>query len=115
MVEVRFGSDACLTTTCLAWLLGWDVGLLLLITYLVLVLGGKLLAATALAMFVGASTASAMADVTIDALVAMKSREKPELATHIQSLCNSCYAIGGLSGYLLGGLAVHAFGSQVCN
>ncbi|KAG0614762.1 hypothetical protein M758_6G202000 [Ceratodon purpureus] len=87
-------------------------GVVLLSTYLVLVLGGKLLAATALGMFLGAATASAITDVTIDALVAMKSREKPELATHIQSLCNSCYAIGGLSGYLLGGLAVHTFGSQ---
>lgn len=65
-------------------------------------------------MFVGASLASAMADVTIDALVAMKSREKPELATHIQSLCSACYSIGGLSGYLLSGLAVHILGSQVC-
>ena len=98
--------------TCLACR---HVGVVLLSTYLVLVLGGKLLAATALGMFLGAATASAITDVTIDALVAMKSREKPELATHIQSLCNSCYAIGGLSGYLLGGLAVHTFGSQVCD
>lgn len=82
-------------------------------TYLVLVLGGKLHAAAALTMFVGASTATAMADVTIDAMVAMKSRERPELATHLQSFCGSCLSIGGLLGFLLSGLAVHAFGSQV--
>lgn len=82
-------------------------------TYLSLVLGGKFLASTALAMFVGASAAAAIADVTIDALVAMKSREKPELGTHIQSLCGSCSSIGSLSGFLLSGLAVHIFGSQV--
>jgi len=79
------------------------------------VFGGKLLAATALAMFVGASASSAMADVTIDAMVVMKSREKPELATHVQSLCASCSSVGRLSGYLLSGLAVHAFGAQVRN
>lgn len=77
-----------------------------------MVLGGKFLASTALAMFVGASAAAAIADVTIDALVAMKSREKPELGTHIQSLCGSCSSIGSLSGFLLSGLAVHIFGSQ---
>ena len=104
----------CLTTICLAWHFCWRVGLVMLSTYLVLVLGGKLHAASALAMFVSASMAAAIADVAIDALVVMKSREKPELATHIQSLCNACYAIGGLSGYLLGGLGVYIFGSQVC-
>lgn len=90
-------------------------GLVLTLTYLVLVFGGKLLAATALAMFVGASTALAMADVTIDAMVAMKCRQKPDLATHVQSLCSSCMSVGKLSGYLLGGLAVHILGSQVRN
>jgi hypothetical protein len=81
--------------------------------YIVLALGGKLLAATALAMFVGASASAAMADVTIDALVAMKSREKPELATHIQTLCGTCSSAGSLSGFLLSGLLVAIFGSQV--
>lgn len=82
-------------------------------TYLVLVLGGKLLAATALAMFVGASASAAMADVTIDALVAMKSRAKPEFASHIQTLCGTFSTLGSLSGFLLSGVAVHLFGSQV--
>ena len=93
----------------------WHAGLLTILAYTALVLGGKLHAATALAMFVSTSLASALADVTIDAMVAMKSRDKPELATHIQSLCNASYGIGGLSGYLLSGLAVHVFGAQVCN
>lgn len=84
-----------------------------LMTYLVLVLGGKLLAATALAMFVGASASAAMADVTIDALVAMKSRAKPEFASHIQTLCGTFSTLGSLSGFLLSGVAVHLFGSQV--
>ena len=81
--------------------------------YLVLALGGKLLAATALAMFVGSAVAAAMADVTIDALVAMKSREKPELASHIQTLCSACSSSGSLSGFLLSGVLVALFGSQV--
>lgn len=84
-----------------------------ILVFSVLALGGKLLAATALAMFVGSSTSAAMADVTIDALVAMKSREKPELASHIQTLCGACSSAGSLSGFLLSGVAVAIFGSQV--
>ncbi|KAG0576855.1 hypothetical protein KC19_5G113400 [Ceratodon purpureus] len=87
-------------------------GLITISVYIVLVFGGKLLASTALAMFVGASASAAMADVTIDALVAMKSREKPELASHIQTLCGTCSSAGSLSGFLLSGLAVAIFGSQ---
>ena len=89
-------------------------GIIIVSTYLILVFGGKLHIVTALAMFVGGSTAAAIADVTIDALVAMKSRERPEFATHIQTLCSTCSSLGSLSGYLLSGLAVHTLGSQVC-
>jgi hypothetical protein len=53
-----------------------------------------------------------MADVTIDALVAMKSRAKPEFASHIQTLCGTFSTMGSLSGFLLSGVAVHLFGSQ---
>lgn len=89
-------------------------GIITVSTYLILVFGGKLHIVTALTMFVGGSTAAAIADVTIDALVAMKSRERPEFATHIQTFCNMCQSLGSLSGFLLSGLAVHALGSQVC-
>jgi len=87
-------------------------GVVTMVAYLVVILGGKLHVATVLAMFVGGSAAAAFADVTIDAMVATKSRQKPELATHIQSLCSVCSSLGGLTGYLLSGLAVHLLGSQ---
>jgi membrane protein YqaA with SNARE-associated domain len=88
-------------------------GVVTMVAYLVVILGGKLHVATVLTMFVGGSAAAAFADVTIDAMVAIKSRQKPELATHIQSLCSVCSSLGGLTGYLLSGLAVHLLGSQV--
>jgi hypothetical protein len=87
-------------------------GVVTMVAYLVVILGGKLHVATVLTMFVGGSAAAAFADVTIDAMVATKSRQKPELATHIQSLCSVCSSLGGLTGYLLSGLAVHLLGSQ---
>jgi hypothetical protein len=106
------GSLDILNSSSVVDLVG-KTGVVTMVAYLVVILGGKLHVATVLTMFVGGSAAAAFADVTIDAMVATKSRQKPELATHIQSLCSVCSSLGGLTGYLLSGLAVHLLGSQV--
>jgi hypothetical protein len=105
------GSLDILNSSSVVDLMG-KAGVVTMVAYLVVILGGKLHVATVLTMFVGGSAAAAFADVTIDAMVATKSRQKPELATHIQSLCSVCSSLGGLTGYLLSGLAVHLLGSQ---
>lgn len=54
-----------------------------------------------------------IADVTIDAEVAKHSREKPSLATHIQTLCSISTAVWGFIGFSTSGFIVHIMGPKV--
>ncbi|OEL30360.1 putative folate-biopterin transporter 2 [Dichanthelium oligosanthes] len=58
------------------------------------------------------STGAAIADVTVDALVAQKSITHPPLASDMQSMCGFSSSVGALLGFSISGLLVHSVGSQ---
>ncbi|XP_051218041.1 probable folate-biopterin transporter 2 [Lolium perenne] len=58
------------------------------------------------------STGAAMADVTLDALVAQNSITNPPLASDMQSLCGFSSSVGSLIGFSISGLLVHLMGGQ---
>ncbi|KAM0917122.1 hypothetical protein ACQ4PT_009747 [Festuca glaucescens] len=58
------------------------------------------------------STGAAMADVTLDALVAQNSITNPPLASDMQSLCGFSSSVGSLIGFSISGLLVHLLGAQ---
>ncbi|KAF7017173.1 hypothetical protein CFC21_030650 [Triticum aestivum] len=59
------------------------------------------------------SAGAAIADVTLDALVAQNSITHPSLAADMQSLCGFCSSFGSLIGFSMSGLLVHSMGAQV--
>jgi len=67
----------------------------------------------ALLMLMAQSAGAAIADVTVDALVAQNSITHPTLAADMQSLCGFSSSVGALLGFSLSGLLVHSMGSQV--
>ncbi|KAL2643355.1 hypothetical protein R1flu_010942 [Riccia fluitans] len=87
-------------------------GLLSVFATMVLVLGGQLWVVFALGMLVVLSACGALSDATIDAEVAIKSREKPTLAADVQSFCAVSASVGSLVGYSVSGLAVDKLGPQ---
>nr|CAB3487531.1 unnamed protein product [Digitaria exilis] len=58
------------------------------------------------------SGGAAIADVTVDALVAQNGITHPPLASDMQSLCGFSSSIGALLGFSISGLLVHLMGSQ---
>ncbi|KAL6650978.1 hypothetical protein ACP70R_009903 [Stipagrostis hirtigluma subsp. patula] len=58
------------------------------------------------------SAGAAVADVTVDALVAQKSITHPPLASDMQSMCGFSSSVGALLGFSISGLLVHSIGSQ---
>ncbi|KAJ7542488.1 hypothetical protein O6H91_10G108700 [Diphasiastrum complanatum] len=80
--------------------------------YLTFMLGGKVPAALVVTLLAASAASSAIAEVTIDALAAKKSRDRPDLAADIQSLCYMSFSLGRLAGYSMSGLAVSTFGAQ---
>ncbi|KAM0839620.1 hypothetical protein ACQ4PT_060214 [Festuca glaucescens] len=58
------------------------------------------------------STGAAMADVTLDALVAQNSITNLPLASDMQSLCGFRSSVGSLIGFSISGLLVHLMGAQ---
>ncbi|KAF8704229.1 hypothetical protein HU200_031727 [Digitaria exilis] len=58
------------------------------------------------------STGAAIADVTVDALIAQKSITHPPLASDMQSMCGFSSSVGALIGFSISGLLVHSMGSQ---
>ncbi|KAM3368381.1 hypothetical protein ACQJBY_016741 [Aegilops geniculata] len=58
------------------------------------------------------SAGAAIADVTLDALVAQNSITHPSLAADMQSLCGFCSSFGSLIGFSMSGLLVHSMGAQ---
>ncbi|PNT61385.1 hypothetical protein BRADI_5g14680v3 [Brachypodium distachyon] len=58
------------------------------------------------------SAGAAIADVTVDALVAQNSITNPPLASDMQSLCGFSSSFGALIGFSISGLLVHSLGSQ---
>jgi hypothetical protein len=59
------------------------------------------------------SAGAAVADVTVDALVAQNSITHQPLAADMQSLCGFSSSVGALLGFSISGLLVHSIGSQV--
>lgn len=66
----------------------------------------------ALLLLTSGSAAAAIADVTIDACVAQNSINHPSLAADMQSLCGFSSSIGGLLGFSISGILMHAFDSK---
>ncbi|RLM73978.1 putative folate-biopterin transporter 2 [Panicum miliaceum] len=58
------------------------------------------------------SAGAAIADVTVDALVAQNSITHPPLASDMQSLCGFSSSLGALLGFSVSGLLVYSLGSQ---
>ncbi|CAL5068693.1 unnamed protein product [Urochloa decumbens] len=58
------------------------------------------------------SAGAAVADVTVDALVAQNSITHPPLASDMQSLCGFSSSLGALFGFAISGLLVPSMGSQ---
>ncbi|KAJ7542494.1 hypothetical protein O6H91_10G108700 [Diphasiastrum complanatum] len=81
--------------------------------YLTFMLGGKVPAALVVTLLAASAASSAIAEVTIDALAAKKSRDRPDLAADIQSLCYMSFSLGRLAGYSMSGLAVSTFGGSL--
>nr|XP_019707843.1 probable folate-biopterin transporter 2 [Elaeis guineensis] len=65
-----------------------------------------------LLLLTAGSAGVAIADVTIDACVAQNSINHPSLAADMQSLCGFSSSIGGLIGFSISGLLMHAIGSK---
>lgn len=87
-------------------------GLLGVISMLILSLHKKLDVMLALLAMTAGSAGVAIADVTIDACIAQNSMDHPSLAADMQSLNGLCSSVGGLLGFSISGLLVHAIGSQ---
>lgn len=87
-------------------------GLLGVLSMLILSLHKKLHVMFALLAMTAGSAGVAIADVTIDACVAQNSIDHPSLAADMQSLCGFSSSIGGLLGFSISGLLIHAIGSQ---
>ncbi|KAJ3681639.1 hypothetical protein LUZ60_014212 [Juncus effusus] len=82
------------------------------ISTLTLSLHNKLPVKLAVLMLTLQSWGVAISDVTIDALVARNSVTYPALAADMQSLCGFSASLGGLLGFSISGLLVHAMGPQ---
>lgn len=80
---------------------------------LMLSLNHELGIVSALLMLTAQSAGAAIADVTVDAVVAQNSITHPPLAPDMQSLCGFGSSVGALLGFSLSGLLVHSMGSQV--
>ncbi|XP_020110921.1 probable folate-biopterin transporter 2 isoform X2 [Ananas comosus] len=86
--------------------------LLGVVSMLTLSLHDKLHVVFAVVAMTAGSAGVAIADVTIDACVAQNSITHSSLASDMQSLCGLSSSIGGLLGFAISGLLVHAIGSQ---
>ncbi|KAJ7294483.1 hypothetical protein O6H91_Y254200 [Diphasiastrum complanatum] len=91
------------------FILSGGIGVMAYVTFM---LGGKVPAALVVTLLVASAASSAIAEVTIDALAAKKSRDRPDLAADIQSLRYMSHSLGRLVGYSLSGFAISAFGAQ---
>jgi hypothetical protein len=80
---------------------------------LIVSLHSKLHALFALLALMTGSASVAIADVTIDAVVAENSILYPHLAADMISLNGFCSSVGGLIGFSISGFLVHAIGAQV--
>ncbi|ONK70489.1 uncharacterized protein A4U43_C05F34240 [Asparagus officinalis] len=87
-------------------------GFLGAISMLILWLQSESCTVLALLLLTAGSAAVAISDVTIDACVAQNSISHPSLAADMQSLCGFCSSVGGLLGFSISGLLMHAFSSQ---
>ncbi|XP_078443505.1 putative folate-biopterin transporter 2 [Wolffia australiana] len=87
-------------------------GILGIIPMLIISLQKGLPVLLALLALTTGSGGVAIADVTIDAVVASKCITHPSLASDMQSLCGMSSSIGRLLGSLVSGLLVHWFGSR---
>lgn len=67
----------------------------------------------AVLLLTSGSAAVAIADVTIDACVAQNSINHPSLAADMQSLGGLSSSVGGLLGFSISGILLHAFDSKV--
>lgn len=85
-------------------------GLLGVVSMLIISLHGKLHIILALLALTAGSAGVAIADVTVDACVAQKSRSHPSLAADMQSLCAFSSSIGALVGFSISGVVVHRLG-----
>ncbi|KAK3142170.1 hypothetical protein QOZ80_4BG0343170 [Eleusine coracana subsp. coracana] len=79
---------------------------------LVLSLHRELGIVPALLAMTAQSAGAAVADVTVDALVAQNSITHPPLASDMQSLCGFSSSVGALLGFSISGLLVQSMGSQ---
>ncbi|CAA7408112.1 unnamed protein product [Spirodela intermedia] len=87
-------------------------GLLGIIPMLILSLHKGLPVFLALLALTAGSGGVAIADVTIDAVVAQNSITHPSLASDMQSLCGLSSSIGRLLGFFVSGQLIHWIGSQ---
>ncbi|KAF0901979.1 hypothetical protein E2562_011808 [Oryza meyeriana var. granulata] len=87
-------------------------GFMGVVAMLVVSLHSKLHVLFALLALMAGSASVAIADVTIDACVAENSIMHPHLAADMISLNGFCASVGGLIGFSISGLLVHAIGSQ---
>ncbi|TKW05241.1 hypothetical protein SEVIR_7G163200v4 [Setaria viridis] len=67
---------------------------------------------SALLALTAQSAGAAIADVTVDAVVAQNSITHEALASDMQSLCGFSSSLGALLGFSISGLLVHSMGSQ---
>jgi hypothetical protein len=88
-------------------------GFIGVIAMLIISLHSKLHALFALLALITGSASVAIADVTIDACVAENSINYPHLAADMMTLTGFCASVGGLIGFSISGLLVHAIGSKV--
>lgn len=87
-------------------------GLLSFISLLVLVMHYKVHSAIAVILLLLYTLGVTIADVTIDAEIAKKSRDKPTLAPDIQTLCSISAAVGAFTGFSTSGFTVHHLGPK---
>ncbi|XP_050218033.1 probable folate-biopterin transporter 2 isoform X2 [Mercurialis annua] len=87
-------------------------GLLGVVSMLLLSLHENLHLAFAILSLTAGSAGVAIADVTLDALVAQNSNTHPLLAPDLRSLCTLSSSIGALLGYSISGVFVHLIGSK---
>ncbi|KAL6861902.1 hypothetical protein ACP4OV_017602 [Aristida adscensionis] len=87
-------------------------GFIGVIAMLVISLHSKLHVVFALLALMTGSASVAIADVTIDAVVAENSIIYPHLAADMISLNGFCSSVGGLIGFSISGFLVHAIGAQ---
>lgn len=87
-------------------------GLLSFLSLLVLLVEAKMHDATAVILFLLYTLGVTIADVTIDAEAVKRSRDKPVLATDIQTLCSISQSVGGFVGFSTSGFIVHILGPK---